>query len=330
MSKVKGISNNINDFNNMVMKEANGLWHTVQFIIKGTLTSTTFYSIVGGMTLIGGLLSGIFFPFTLSSPFDYFLMVTFPILVVLGWYNYSIRNSNVQMGLNTIGHSKLESYGAQFISTWILGTLLTIWFLISFEAYAQMGLILKAYWANPKHDWIPDVNTVMFNNSHWILNLIYVYNLNILVTFSLFYLVHIVIKDQKQYYIALLVLILLTFIYGGMLNEFFESATTYGNGVWYPEFKRGIFPEYMFWPSLMFPYFSVNSMFSYGFTLTAIEHREWFESFSTLTHYGNTFWHISWTYSRKWTLVFFAPYVWVGFSALGGTLILIRSGYTGD
>ncbi len=293
------------------MKTIVNINNNVRFIIGAAFTNKIFYLIIIVMTILGLILSGVFFPFTFSSNFDYFIIVTIPMFLVLGWFSYSVRKSNIYSGMEVSGHTKNEFYLGQLISIWVIGTTLTIWYLFAFEIFAQCGLLLSTYWVDPNFDLMQKIDTLLFKNTYWIVNMIYIYNINVLITFSIYFMVHNLVKDQKQYYIFVMILMLLTFIYGGFLNEYFDSARKFEDGKWYPDYSKNLFPDSMFPISLLFPYFSVHSMFSYGFTLTAIEHRSAHATISNITGYGNWFWNLSWEYNKQWVMIFIAPYVWV-------------------
>gem|GEM_PF-1436539 len=104
---------------------------------------------------------------------------------------------------------------------------------------------------------------------------LYLTNLEILLSFSIYYLLHSFVKNIKNYYLLLCIFIVLAIIFGGTLNTFFVSGDMSTRTIPFhsvdskiPGRNDVLFPKEMFLISLiMMPFYGIGQQFTFGVTL---------------------------------------------------------------
>lgn len=330
----------INEVKNNQMNNALTIFELVKFIIKSALMSRMLIIVTLLLSIFALTIPVFMFPWTSTACFSFFIMVTIPLLVFLGWFSFSLKNSSLYENLTLGGMSKTKYYLGQYISLWIISMVLSILYLVLFNIIASFGILLYDYANFGDRMIVGSIN----KNYYAILNFLYIVNINSLLTFSIYFLFRNTVKTKNQYYSLIFTLIILTFIFGGILNGYFDSVMIIdSNGdriidenqwsvdpnesyKWYPEAARGLFPMEMFWPCLIFPYFSIGQMFTYGYALIGNEISSVFnntyanlnESTFFMNLPENTFWNFSFKYNFEWIAVFVMPYIWIAVSVMVG------------
>ena len=233
-------------------------------------------------------------------------------LIILGSSTYTFRNSSLFNNLSIFGVNKSMFYISQFLTLFVIGTMLTISFNLIIFILGKAGILLNSLSISSKYgtNIRVSVGTNVFQYSSLVI-LIYLSNLNIILTFSIYFLVHKFSKNIKNYYFVIIGLLILSFCFGAFLNSFFDdSYGSHGEGIFY---EPNIFPNWMFIPSLFYPFFGVNQMFAYGVSMVGTN--KWHIG-ENIGAFGKHFFEVNFVDYWQWAMVFIQPYILIVFSTL--------------
>lgn len=311
------------------------------------------------------LLSVIFLPFRYAGGPVLMTYLVTPIFIIMGWTGYNVRKSSLYSNIKTSGQKNTNFYSAQILTILVVGNVLSLLFFLLMVALSPFNIF--AYdWGLLNKD---PINVYFWKNGAWI-NFIYVTEITIILTFSIYFLLHSFMKSERTYYIVVVSLYLLGVIFAGSLNnyygvpwwqvvilgddsiphssdfnliltneefEFFKQNITIAFEPRTMEISHNLFPEYLFIPTLLFPYFGVGQFMTttvfaqavsdnYYSTSTLITNSDTGEIFklSEILGYGNSWNYFSLSFTKdtwEWTVLLIQPYAWVLTSLVTGTAI---------
>ncbi len=261
------------------------------------------------MVLIASM---VFVPYNWGVGLFFIAYLMLPCFIILGWTGYNIMTSVLYQNVRTSGIGSFSFYIAQLITIFIIGNILSLFFWPIVVLAAHFNLFILGWFDKAAQA------TTIFNplsNFTWVL-IIYNIQLTIMVVFSFYFVIQFWVSDIKVYYLIIVPTILLSIIFGGVINDYFTKPMGWENpdpasgeawSMHQIEMIGGAFPDWMFWPSLLFPFYGVGQFATAAIALNA-------------THFGIEgaqsvqFWN--WFIinpligeSWKWWLVLIQPYV---------------------
>ena len=298
----------------------NKIFSNVIFNVKTILKNWRSLLFLVVFFIIGVSVSIIFIPYSVSGGIDFFISVTFPMLIILGAITYNLRNSSLYENSNLSGTNKFTFYVSQFLTLFVVGTSLSLSFNFLMYILGEMGILLNILTVSSKFgsDVRIPAGTNIFKYSSLII-LIYLSNLNIVLTFSVYFIIHGLSKNIKNYYSVVVMLLVIGFCFGAFINTYFDDSyrgySDPGGGIFY---EPNIFPNWTFIPSLFYPFFGLNQMFVYGVSMVGINKWHIGEHIGTM---GQNFFKINFAISWQWAIVFIQPYIFIIFSTIIGIII---------
>ncbi len=252
----------------------------------------------------------VFMPYNFSGGEEIVFYLTTPLFIVLGWLTYNFRLSSLYGNLSISGITKNEFYLSSIFTIFIIGNILTITFVPVVFILGKLGGIFMSEWGFLGGKTFPSgINLFEYSS---LVNLIYISNLDIIVVFSVYFLVHNLFLNIKTYYSFVFAIIILNIVLGGVLNTYFDDA--YNIEGRYIPYKVNLFPDSYFIISLFFPFYGIGQQFSFGVNLTGIN----YYGIGNMGHFFTINWNNN---GWQWSIVLIQPYIWILFSFVSGLII---------
>ncbi len=244
-----------------------------------------------GMVII---CTSIFVPYADAVGLLYLVYLVLPCLIVLGWTSYNVTSSVLINNIKSTGTKSYSFYLGQFLTIVIVGNIITVFFWPLISLLGNLGFFIP-FWGDKFHNDYISIHPL--SNFSW-LYIIYTTQMYLLVTFATYILLQVLISNITTYYLTVVVLLILTIIFGGVINAYFTVPPGFGGSVikafdilgvkgkdywwndsglvvtqdfydylmdtsdWWAsseiEAYGGAFPQWMFWPSLFFPYYGAG------------------------------------------------------------------------
>ncbi len=311
----------------------------VKFNLKSFLNNLRLLSIVLIFFILGIILCMCLIPYQRAGGALLLLYQTVPLFIIMGWFSFNLRNSILFKNLKLNGYKTRWFYLSQLITLFIIGNILSLIFWILMFFFVYFGLFLSE-WSFISNQFFAK-GTIIFNNNA-LINLIYITNINILLVFSIYFAIHSLIKDSKQYYFIIMVILLIGIFFGGSLNTYWNNPI--GNnlvkledGSYRINYKNksmimygGLFPEKMFIPTLFFcPIYGTGEFLNFSVTKTGVANEIWgskvyisegVEYYFNLNQINNVFAPIFYKENWQWLLVVLQPYIWILSSLFVGNI----------
>ncbi len=288
MSEIRNKEYIMNDKSDgFVTSSFNLVWLNIKFLLNN-------FKVLWQMLIfiiIGIVIPVIFIPITASMAVSILSYLILPSLLVMGCIGYEMKESSLYKNLIISGYKKREFYLSTFITILIVGLVLTTIFWPIISILGKAGYLMTG-WRNS--------NRYSINLVSWfvLMNLVYIIIIESIVSFSFYFMFHSIINSSKAYYTIILSIFILGIIFGGSLNTYFghpkgimdyvtydDEITFFYNGhkYWVPLYKSydyyslsqingdsiygqnfggGIFPSFMFIPTMFFPFFGVGQFSS--------------------------------------------------------------------
>ncbi len=264
------------------------------FNLRALKNKASFYITSLLFTVLVIICVGVFWPYADVIGLFYLCYLVLPLLVLLGWTSYNITSSSLINNIRCTGIKSVPFYLAQLFTVLIMGNILSIIFWPIIYILGISGVFIP-FWV----DKFVNNNQVInvFANYSWIY-MIYITQIYIFVTFTVYMLMHVLLSTATSYYLTVISLLLLSIIYGGIINTYFTIPPGFGGNMksamnvtgskgtdWYLN-EQGIvitqdffnklmssniwwdkhtiyehgnaFPHWMFIPSLFFPYYGAG------------------------------------------------------------------------
>lgn len=288
-----------------------------------------------------------------------------PLFIIMGWTGYNLRNSSLYKNVKTTGQKNRSFYLGQILTIILIGNILSGMFFLIMAILSPFSIF--------SNDWgILNKGTItieFWRNGAWI-NFIYITQVTILLTFAIYFMLNNFMNNERTYYIVVVSLYLLGIIFSGSLNNYYgvpwwkpvldrndlgvvftdqtnfevatieqfemiKSSITTAFDERTMEIAFNLFPDYLFGPTLLFPYFGVGqftttTVFAQSIagynnstdaTITILETGEVFK-LADLTGYGNSWNYFSLSFTKdtwQWTMIILQPYIWILVSFIIGT-----------
>ncbi len=335
-----------------------------KFNLKSLLKKTNLWIYMGFFFVLAFLLIVVLLPYRYAGGPVLMTYMVLPLFIIIGWTGYNLRKSTLYSNVSTSGIDKKSFYLGQVMTVVLFGNILSLMF-FGIVFMLSPFAIWSANWGITQPDPIA-VNP--FANGAWI-NIIYITELTSVLTFSVYFLIHPFMKSEKTYYVVIVSFYILGIIFSGSLNNYFGTPWWYmtitgdytvvdgaiqmtqeqfASAVFATSFDPhtmqvafNLFPESIFGPTLLFPFFGVGQ-----FTTTAVfAHATADVSYAAdvminvvdasgnviESHnlYDMTSYGISWNYftfsfteeTWQWTAILLQPYIWILTSYALGTVI---------
>lgn len=278
------------------------------------------------------LLTSLFIPI-LFIPFKYAISVIIllgagiPAGILYTSTTFSWRQSILYNNQSITKNNRYTYYIGSYINVFINMYILLFIQLIALTICQELGVLLigwrSGYQTDYYHIWQMNLGQLIYATFEMSL-----------IIYGTFYFFQAFIKNEKNIYIILLVIIILGIIYGGVFNDYFSSTGIIvgeDNYTRYPSYYKSLFPDWMFYPTLtLFPLYtpmqhlsSLNfSVWDYGINpQDNILFFFWMRSGTELVYdiYGG---HIPYLITTQqafnWNIMWFMPYIHTGiFCVLG-------------
>lgn len=260
----------------------------------------------------------IFIPFWAAGPFMLQLNIITTTGLLYGSIVFGYKKSTLNSNEMLITKSRSVSY---------LSALIVILLFVFISSSLQLVLIALCNWIGILlPDWLTMPGTTKRGLSisnlplfawYWCIFWITI------ITFGIFFVLRNAINGERSHYGLVFGIIVFSFIWGGTLNDYFGgNVFVESDGSYERSFSRGMFPDYMYWPTaILFPYFGVGQF-------SAVI------SDFTITDYGNTpIWienfhkpiiHLSFAsdyeFHNKWNILIISPIMWSAILTMIGVL----------
>ncbi len=286
-----------------------GMIDVFLFNIKSIASKKSFYIMSLIFFIMVLLCIVVFVPYSWGVSLLFIAYLILPCLIVLGWTGYNITNSTIMQNMKGTGQRRLTFYLGQIITVFIIGNLLSLTFWPIVIIFAKLGFFVKI-WSDKASQINGGGNNIInpLHNMTWIL-IIYAIQLYIMLSFVVYQAIQIWVSSPKTYYMFVISIVILSIIFGGVINEYFYIPPGFGGNInqgiaylgekgidydinsngdiiiknedflaicqtqWWDQNTikpgRGIFPQWMFLPSLLFPYYGIGEFASSAIGLNA-------------------------------------------------------------
>ncbi len=277
----------------------------VKFNFKSLVRSKMFPIMVAIFFAMVLIATFVFVPYNWGVGLFYIAYLQLPCLIMMGWITYNVMDSVIYKNIRSSGIGTVAFFVAQLATILIIGNILTLIFWPIVWVMAHYGLFI-ANWADKTSQ-----ATTIFNplsNHTWIL-ILYCAELTIGVTFAFYFIIQFWVTNIKVYYLIVVPTILLSIIFGGVINDYFFKAVGYGgdyihwitangdstqwhydnkvteqyyvtedyynevlNDMWTNHglmIQKNIFPKWMFPFTLFFPFYGVGQFASTAVALNS-------------------------------------------------------------
>lgn len=232
----------------------------------------------------------IFIPMRNAFGGSLLLYLILPELIILGHIGYDIKVSTLYYNIETTGIRKRYFYLSSLFTIIIIGMFLSAVFWSIMWIISMKGLMFGRFAGTASH---VSYNILAYGQ---IINIIYITIVASLVSYSFYFLLHSLANSIKVYYIFVILALVLGIIFGGSLNTYFDRACSIVDvkGIEHDAFNLnttptsqdqvyiinestfsldlveqgfhktgyalggGLFPEYMFVPTLFYPFYGIG------------------------------------------------------------------------
>lgn len=254
-----------------------------------------------------------FFPFWNGASITILINSVLGTAIIFASLTYNWRKSTLYKNSFINGNDKSMIYLSSFMVIIIIETLVFLFHILTLFLFSELNMIVPDWiWSNDRTRGIDILNLIFFAYSwsfYW----------SVLVMFSISFLAQKFITTTKNFYILILMIMVLCFLWGSTFNDYFAHIGNNGFKS-YPNFKAEIYPSEFYFVSLLFPFYPMGQIASVSadFTITS-NGNQWGEY---INFSGNL---ISWTsgheFAWKWNILLVLPAFWVALFALLGILI---------
>ena len=220
-----------------------------KFIVKNKKESSLLFSPL----LLSLFLPIIFIPLTVGFPIVVQTGVIIPAGLLFVFTSYNIRKSTMYSNLKTTGNNKYNFYISILFFVLVTAFILALVQLTALEILAQTKKLETA--------WVSyDLNyKYLFFNKKILTFFVSVFEMTIIM-FSLLFFLSQVINSKKTMYIIILVISILNIIFGGPINNYMWVSGNPTGKVYMNKFEETLFPDFMFYPSMIYPFFSPGEL----------------------------------------------------------------------
>ncbi len=164
----------------------------------------------------------IFIPFFVSGAMFTIIGICIPILIVLGNTGYKFKQSTIYDNVSLVEMSENKFYLSQLITCFIFGNILSLGLWTGVYVVGLFPLFLGGWiWEGALQ-----ISINPFAYGAWI-NIIYITQVTILLSFAFYFLISNITKDGRAYYMSIMIILILCIVFGGSINTYFSSPYQY-------------------------------------------------------------------------------------------------------
>ena len=199
-----------------------------------------------------------FFPMSKSFSIIIQTGVIIPVGITFVFLSYNIRNSTIYSNLKSTKNNKYNFYISIYITMIILSFIFLFLLLILLTIFSQLK-ILETDWLSINKEY----KYQLFNKN---ISLLIISNVEMVtIIFMLLFFVSHIFKTKNVLYTILFTLMILNIIFGSSLNGYIWASGNDDLHIYYLRYTKLLFPNWMFYPSLMYPFYSSGQLLiSYG------------------------------------------------------------------
>lgn len=220
-----------------------------------------------------------FFPFWAAAAYVIQINVILTTSMIYANINFNFKKSILRSNEKLVISNRTPLY---------MSTIIVIFIFVSLSSLLQLGLLfflnhfhlLLGDWVfgNPATRWY-DLTYLKFGAWFWSIYW------TMLLTFSIFFLFRNLIETEKNHYVFTLAMIIIAFIWGGSLNDYYGGGITQFGDEYEKTIKLGLFPDAFYWPTLiLFPFFAPGQLASVNADFTILSDGHLFISNELYTH----------------------------------------------
>ncbi len=176
--------------------------------LKSVLSISIFFVISIMMPLI-------FIPVTMFAGISTIIYLVIPSLIILGSIGYGMKVSTLYGNMISTGYKKREFYISSIITIFIFSVVSSFVYWPIIEILGLIGL-LKASWIG---GYGYSINLLNLRVCSY---LAYIIMLNSVLSFSIYFLIHALVGNIRNYYTIIFSIFILGIIFGGTLNTYFS------------------------------------------------------------------------------------------------------------
>lgn len=282
------------------------LWSNFKLNLKFVFSTKFIVFAVFVFMIFSLIIPTILFPYKTMGGFMLLVYDTMPLLIILGGTTYSIRKSTLYQNMQVNNHNKFIWYLSQILTIFLLGNILTFvyWPIIYVIGYLgglmetgfgisfDSGGITRTYY---------EFGSQIFKNGSWF-NILYISNVNILVVFAFYFVVSSFVSNIKSYNVAIGVVLVMGIVFTGSINTMFDKSIK--NGI--VTISSGVFPEYMFYPSLLYPFYGTGQFVTTAVTRLGMNQRDW----NVIYNNPHGYFVLNWFEDAwQWSVLLLQPYI---------------------
>lgn len=217
-----------------------------------------------------------------------------PSLIVMGNISYGMKKSSLYSNMRTSGFRMRDFYLPTLITMFLVQLIMVLLIFPSLWIFGRFGWLMIEFNVLGQNDPRAVVNIFNFTV---IVGLVYCLLLSTLISFSFYFVFHNLISTSKGYYAVVMATLIIGIIFGGSVNSYFSHPIGYhdvysnynifdnvfkryykthefwitfapqsvydvmSSGDVKPygqHFSQGLFPKYMFFPTLFYPFFGIG------------------------------------------------------------------------
>ncbi len=262
----------------------------------------------------------IFFPFWGCAAFVVQVNVLLVSSLVYGTIVFGFKKSTVNKNHNLITKNKWVVY---------ISSLLVMFIFVFLSSIIQYGLLiilnklglLMPNWLQSSNTSDRGYNLLNIKFGAWIWSIFW----TMIITFGIYFSLRSFIKTEKAHYFLSLSIIIIAFIWGGSLNDYW-GGTVKIDGDYYNAIITALYPRTLYWPTVVaFPYFAPGQMASRCADFTIVTNGFQWGDFAALSqkpliHFMNS----SIPDHKEWNALIYMPIIWTGFLFVLGLLLKER------
>ncbi len=256
------------------------------------------------------------------------LVYTIPILCITGVYfstlHYETRNSTLYKNITLTKSNKWTFNLSVMITLLLVGFVISIGLFFALVIINKFDLLLVDLLKYSSRDSIEGNSYYVI--SFKILPLVTLYSVAMsLLTFSISFFACYFISNRRTYLIIIVSIAIITMIFGGALNDYFDVVGNEDNNVYLLDDGWSLFPNDFYWFSWLIPTFGSGQIISeaYESTKTVFENGSW----STATNWHTTNTSIIWEIifdpnnDHRWKILVWTPFIQSLFYLCGGVIL---------
>ncbi len=136
-----------------------------------------------------------------------------------------------------------------------------------------------------------------------------------IITFGIYFSLRKFIKTEKGHYFLSLIIIIVAFVWGGTLNDYWGGTIVTSDNILENGMIISLYPRSLYWPTvIIFPYFAPGQIASRSADYTIVTNGVQWEQYAELSlrpliHFMN----VNVPNHKEWNALIYMPIIWTGF-----------------